>query len=546
MRRELLYLLFVILVSSCVSSPVQTTLDDVESYIMERPDSALSVLDSIDRDLLDTRRLRAQHALLHVMALDKNYINVTDDSTVLVAVDYYSKFGPKKYLARSLYYYGIIYFNRAEYENAIVELTKAEKVAEKCDSLYWGISMMTQGEVYHETYNDFEELKCLGSAKEVFAALSNQHYLNGVNLQLAYANANLENFEDALQILNELLHRDDVIYAVAAAALKLYAYIEVVKDKPDMEHARELYDSYTDKYTIDHLTEKDYWAWAYVLYMTGSKDMSEMIVDQLISEGVTGVGAFWLYRINKGKGAWEEALRYLEKSYKYSDDTVEDLLKQSLSVAQRDYYDMHAETVEVKSRSRALSLLFVIVILFLVIVVMVLLIGRFKRNHAEEKEKLLEYAEEIKRQLAAAEEDDYPALKKKYIALYKSRFETIGTLCDQYLKNHDRSDAEKLMYRDVGGLIDEVRNDSIRRRRFEAVLDAELDNIMTNFRTELPKFKEMDVAVFCFVVAGFDPTTIARLLDVSLNNVYVHKHRIRSRIEALQPEHAEQFLEMFV
>ena len=221
-------------------------------------------------------------------------------------------------------------------------------------------------------------------------------------------------------------------------------------------------------------------------------------------------------------------------------------MKQSLSIAQRDYYDMHAETVEVKSRSRALSLLFVIVILFLVIVVMVLLIGRFKRNHAEEKEKLLEYAEEIKRQLAAAEEDDYQALKKKYIALYKSRFETIGTLCDQYLKNHDRSDAEKLMYRDVGGLIDEVRNDSIRRRRFEAVLDAELDNIMTNFRTELPKFKEMDVAVFCFVVAGFDPTTIARLLDVSLNNVYVHKHRIRSRIEALQPEHAEQFLEMFV
>ena len=85
MRRELLYLLFVILASSCVSSPVQTTLDDVESYIMERPDSALSVLDSIDRDLLDTRRLRAQHALLHVMALDKNYIDVTDDSTVYVA-----------------------------------------------------------------------------------------------------------------------------------------------------------------------------------------------------------------------------------------------------------------------------------------------------------------------------------------------------------------------------------------------------------------------------------------------------------------------------
>lgn len=62
---------------------------------MDRPDSALSVLDSIDRSLLTTKRLKAHHALLHAMALDKNYIDVSDDSIARVAVDYFSKHGPE-------------------------------------------------------------------------------------------------------------------------------------------------------------------------------------------------------------------------------------------------------------------------------------------------------------------------------------------------------------------------------------------------------------------------------------------------------------------
>ena len=71
-------------------------LKDVDSYIMERPDSALTVLKSVDRNLLKTEKSRAHHALLHAMALDKNYINVTEDSIAQVAVDYYSRKGPEK------------------------------------------------------------------------------------------------------------------------------------------------------------------------------------------------------------------------------------------------------------------------------------------------------------------------------------------------------------------------------------------------------------------------------------------------------------------
>ena len=146
--------LCVFLLLSCTSSHVRNTLSNVETFIMERPDSALSVLDSIDRSLLTTKRLKAHHALLHAMALDKNYIDVSDDSIARVAVDYFSKHGPEKYEARSLYYLGLAYYYQGEYNKAIVELTKAEEVAEGVDSLYLGFIKSLQADAYSKTYND--------------------------------------------------------------------------------------------------------------------------------------------------------------------------------------------------------------------------------------------------------------------------------------------------------------------------------------------------------------------------------------------------------
>ena len=161
MKRTLLFIfLSLFFFGGCSSWRVNETLKDVESYIMERPDSALTVLDTMDRSLLKSERLRAHHALLHAMALDKNYIDVTDDSLASVAVGYYSKKGPDKYYARSLYYLGLSYYYAQDYKKAILEFTKAENVAERCDSLYWGMTKSLQAHTYGKTYNDIEEMKC--------------------------------------------------------------------------------------------------------------------------------------------------------------------------------------------------------------------------------------------------------------------------------------------------------------------------------------------------------------------------------------------------
>ena len=190
---------------SCADREVIRTLDDVESYIMERPDSALKTLESIDRAQLTTKRSRAQHALLHAMALDKNYIDVTDDSLALIAVNYYKDHKPQKNYARALYYLGKCYYYRGEYDKAILEYSKAEKIAEECDSLYLGMIKTGQANTYNKTYNSIEELRCIQEAVNILHKLGLQAYERPAKYYLGIAYHNINKFDEAIIVFKELI-----------------------------------------------------------------------------------------------------------------------------------------------------------------------------------------------------------------------------------------------------------------------------------------------------------------------------------------------------
>ena len=90
--RSAAVIIAVSLSSSCHRTADNETADilkNVESYISDRPDSALTVIQSIGADDLSSRELKAKHALLLSQALDKNFIDLTSDSLINIAVDYY-------------------------------------------------------------------------------------------------------------------------------------------------------------------------------------------------------------------------------------------------------------------------------------------------------------------------------------------------------------------------------------------------------------------------------------------------------------------------
>ena len=530
---------------SCGVSEMKNRLKDVESYIMERPDSALAVLDSMDRALLTTDRLKAHHALLHAMALDKNYIDVTDDSLASVALDYYSRKGPKKYEARSRYYLGLSYFYAGDLSKAILEFTRAEEVSEMSDSLYLAMIKTIQGHVYIQTHNDVEALNCYKKSYDLFSQLSMDFYMRVAEYGLAKAYFNVGDVVASDSILRKLSSPADAdSNSLISDVLADRAYMCVTQPSPDYHQGVYIYEKILREYDNVTWLYKDYWAYAYALLCEDRSDSSNTIIDTLSQIDTSLTAKYWLYQIEKKRGNVEKALSLLEKSVTMNNTEVINVLKQSLFLSQREYYESQYREASLMVRVKNQMMILMVCLSVFILLLILYIIHRYASRQRAEKEKMMEYVEEIKRQLVQAKEEDYPLLKKRFIDLYKSRFETIGTLCEQYLQNKDRTDVEKVMYQKMLLMIEEIRNDSVRKIKFESLLNSELDGIMQNFRNEMPKSKEWEVTMFSYLVAGFDATMISRLMDMPLNNVYAYKRRLKLKIEDKKPEHYVQFLEM--
>ncbi|MGM9785301.1 MAG: hypothetical protein ACI3ZS_00440 [Candidatus Cryptobacteroides sp.] len=90
------------------------------------PEMALELLESINSNDLNTRRSQARYALLYSMALDKNYIDITSDSLINIAVDYYRHHGTDEDKLSSLYYRGRVYQNSGYSDKAMEQFVEAE------------------------------------------------------------------------------------------------------------------------------------------------------------------------------------------------------------------------------------------------------------------------------------------------------------------------------------------------------------------------------------------------------------------------------------
>ena len=94
-------ILCAILFAGCGNQQVRKTLNQAESIMDQQPDSALSLLKQIEGNRILSEKQNALYALLYSQALDKNYIDITNDSLINIAVDYYQNHGSARHATAS-------------------------------------------------------------------------------------------------------------------------------------------------------------------------------------------------------------------------------------------------------------------------------------------------------------------------------------------------------------------------------------------------------------------------------------------------------------
>lgn len=235
-------------------------------------------------------------------------------------------------------------------------------------------------------------------------------------------------------------------------------------------------------------------------------------------------------------------LNILKNFPKKNNEEVVQILKQSISTVQRDYYQSQYEIADFKARDRILIIILLVVSSLLLMTVILFSALRYRRIREEEKEHYIRYAEEISRQLDEFKSYRYPELQKKYITMYKARYETLRTLFDKYVSSEDRVDAEAVVYRKVVAIIKNLRNDVENDRKLERTLDADLGGIMTALKTEFPNMKQKDYTMFGYLALGFDAPIISHLMGMNPNQVYVSKYRFKKLIEDSESTRKSEFL----
>ena len=131
-----------------------STLDDVESFLNECPDSALIVLKGVDSNILTTRALRARYSLLRVMALDKCYDDITSPGLLDPAVKWYGRHGSVDNRMKTLYYQGRIAQDNKDQNSAAVYYALAEEYAERVNDKHaLGLLYVAESSVFNSVYN---------------------------------------------------------------------------------------------------------------------------------------------------------------------------------------------------------------------------------------------------------------------------------------------------------------------------------------------------------------------------------------------------------
>ena len=156
-RTAVTVLVLCVALSCSDDTAVMAELDRAEAVMEEYPDSALALLDSLDRSRLTTREAKARHSLLYSQALDKNYIDLSTDSIINPAVKYYSRHGSPDDRLKTQYYLGCIFRNAGDRERAMEHFVEAERYVDRAtDWQAVGRLYSAKRTIYADIY-DFEK-----------------------------------------------------------------------------------------------------------------------------------------------------------------------------------------------------------------------------------------------------------------------------------------------------------------------------------------------------------------------------------------------------
>lgn len=531
-----------LLMTACHSS-MEHQLFKIDEQLNQHPDSALFALKQIDTSRIAGKKDWAYYHLLHSAALDKNYIDVTDDSLITLSADYYENHGNIYNRMRSHYYQGIVRENAKNYPAAIISFEKAMQEANSLHDLhYLGLIHRNMGNVFNATNNFIEARKHFRKAIDCFS--DNQDSLYAQYAIYAFAVTFFNNGDGYIKnndidscryYLNSLLSSCNNS-SLRNSSLKILTYTNVIK-RDSLQQALT-----TFRTMPNHLLDvRDYGYYALALARTGQIDSARrcMVKAYNVTRSPSELALLnsIVFRLDTLEGHYKNALQKVTGAMATQDSITRVLLQHSLSVAQKDYYQ-HENTIQ-KNRLQRQRLVYVTICILsslMLMVIFLLIYIRKKNQEAQLKEQMA--------LLAVSQQEIRKGNGTLVGALFMEKLARLFGQSAQYYEARnelERTNALLVFKR----IAKELKDTPDLFRELENNLNIFCSGIMDKLKDQVPGIRGNNRRIIALFFAGIpDPVVQIIMQRVSIGSLRTLRSRFRQSIKDAHAPDENLFLDM--
>ena len=597
MKNILSILLLLLAFTACGDKKAVTdVLNRAEAVMNEHPDSALNLLRTLTFDDFRKEKNRARYALLHNQALDKNYIDVTNDSLISVAVEYYKDKDDVRSKFLSYYYMGRVHANGGNSLKAMLSFTKAEQLeGEIQDSLALGLLYSQLGDLYREYYDFPKSLVAYQKAEICYGQASKEQHRLYAMLDQFYVNRNIGDIDKCFQLLNEIRsnaeRKNDKVLIRKILGCQMLLYVQ----EDSIEKALLLYEELRSHYDLDNKTSVFWGCVSRMFALHGNIsdahlalkrgwELTKTTTDSIILYG----DAAKVFQIFK---QYDKAYWHLETATILQNRMMKESLQQPVLSLRNEYLSgelkNQTEKLRLEKYLRIVSIILVVVIAILVVYFLHRMIRKLYLKKIRQRNA--EYMMELKRLKDIILDKEHHVLAQveqlnKAMALHESTRQKLELLKEeimqkdesfhQYVEEVDRIQGQQrirqreladlstelLMNRTklINALLDCIYTDAdnkdavfqkltlfaeqlmkeykSEKRTYldlERVVNECYDGIMLRIRAEVQLPDEASYRQVCYHLAGFSVKVIALMMGDTPNKIYKRRDRIRVKLERI-------------
>lgn len=578
--RHLLHIIMLTLVAAVISavtgcsrdSRAIATLDLADSLLSSRPDSSLALIISIDTSALSSPGARARWVLSYTIARDKNFVDETDDSLIAAAARYFAQKNDTRRAMLSHYYLSLVQFNARNYASSAVAGLRALKYGEELRDSFWlGRICDLMSRINHNTYNMPETERWINRAVEMFKASRDTTFYFESKINQAICYTNLDDDTRAIAILDSikpmLPNVSNYMQGLwTEAHITPYYHLgmqdEAWKMVMEMNHYPSVIED--DSYFFAKKAQ--------IAVRLNQQDSVDNYISKAVSLSTDSMGDINILSSQlsyfESANDYKSQVKILRQFLESQNRHVSEAIKQSVAVAQRDFYEREVNIHAIKLEStRRIIILLGIILTISIVSGVIFYKQRIKVKNTELEKRMIEinslkqnlydnngcfnelYTDikqrdkEISRLSLALDGKNSESQKLRTLIdnLFDSHFKALNRLSDEYYESLDGSNP-KIFYRNIEHEINTLRQSDFIESLEKIVNDCR-DNAIDRLRS-VPSLKNEEITFLTLVIAGLSPRAICLILDLKLKTIYTKRSRLKEKIEKSNSEYRDFILQL--